>query len=233
MGCNLTCYCKPFLTEQELNLPGAKQVTEEVESPHRQSTRASISVLSNSSPAAPQDEWQAICQGTLYKYRPGLHQPFLSRYCRLTKEEFLCYKSAESFRLFPERALSRIPLAQIRECSKSIPKKNSFFLEIFLRQEDSMVPVSRETDKDFIDKNQLVRTFSYDVASSVERDKLMRRPIRADTICPLLSKKGWSFREIQWYSSEKRLLFKAPSRTAHTQWANAINSALNKVSTSA
>lgn len=232
MGCNLSCYCNPFLIEQELNLPGAKQFTEGVESPHRQSTRASISVLSSSPSTALQDESQAIFQGSLYKYHPGLHSAFLSRYCRLTKAEFLCYKSVESFRLFPERVLRRIPLTEIQKCSKS-QKKNVFFFELFLKQEDSMVPVSRETDKDLIDKNQLIRTFSYDVPSAVEGDKLMRKPLRADTLCPLLSKEGWSFREIQWYSSEKRLLFKAPSKITHTQWTDAISSALNKVSANA
>ena len=64
---------------------------------------------------------------------------------------------------------------------------------------------------------------------SVEEGRLMKRPVRSDLPISSVSgekisgKSSWTYRETEWFASEKRLLFGARTKEIRDEWVKAVN----------
>jgi molybdopterin-guanine dinucleotide biosynthesis protein len=87
--------------------------------------------------------------------------------------------------------------------------------EIFLKTENNDVKVSRETDKTPMMKSLIDRISASDQKNCVVKGRLMKRPLRIESpeksdgyLHPVNAERVfWSAREVEWFTSEKRLLF--------------------------
>ena len=95
--------------------------------------------------------------------------------------------------------------------------------EIFLKSEDVAVEISRETDKTPIMKSLITKTKATEEKNCVVKGMLMKRPLRPltqeNSDNPVNAERvSWSVREVEWFSSEKRLLFIAGSSLERDLW---------------
>ena len=166
-------------------------------------------------------------EGPLFRYKPGVAHEFLPRWCILSSSSFDCYRSLDSARL-GGRPLFSVALAKICRVEPVhyhwVQEKH--LIEVYLTQEDPMVGVSRETHQPAIDKSVLSQAYVYDLRHAAEPGKLMKRPVRTpfnEAMGKATQRVGWTFREIEWYASEKRLLFAASNKQEQTQWLAAFS----------
>ena len=97
-----------------------------------------------------------------------------------------------------------------------------------LDEEDEILGLSRgQTD----DQELLTRVYTNCSRASVQSGKLMKRPFSKDgsRSARILGKNTWGYRELEWFSSEKRLLFDARSAEERTAWVEAIQAAMAKL----
>lgn len=135
-------------------------------------------------------------QGELVKYRPGLSQDFIPRWCILTSECFLYYKSLFACKAFPHRPLGYCQLNSLSsvQTSPELPVARNFTFELMRRTEDEISTYSR-TSAGF---------------------RLISHEEDAGTLNK--HSKGWSARELEWYSADKRLVFGARNRETRAKW---------------
>lgn len=98
--------------------------------------------------------------------------------------------------------------------------------EIFLKNEDPTVTISRETHKMPLMKSVIDSASTSSQKKCVVKGMLMKRPLRYDSpekdtsenfpVCAEMV--SWSVREVQWFTSEKRLLFVASSGLERDFW---------------
>lgn len=107
---------------------------------------------------------------------------------------------------------------------------------MFLKAEDPLVNVSRQTHKMPLMKNLIDLTSSPSEKKCVVRGMLMKRPLRfdagekdtAENLPAIVDRVSWSVREVQWFSSEKRLLFVANSKIERDFWVFNIGKVCSK-----
>ena len=64
---------------------------------------------------------------------------------------------------------------------------------------------------------------------SVENGRLMKRPVRGDlpfsscSVEKANGKSSWTYRETEWFASEKRLLFGARTKEIRDEWVGTVN----------
>jgi hypothetical protein len=98
--------------------------------------------------------------------------------------------------------------------------------EIFLKSEDFSVKLSRETDKIPLMRSIIDKVSANNEKDCVVKGMLMKRPLRHDSpekgdgdIQPITSERvSWSMRELEWFASEKRLLFIAETALERDFW---------------
>lgn len=85
--------------------------------------------------------------------------------------------------------------------------------------------VSRDTDKTPIMKSLIDKTSVSDQKDTVVKGMLMKRPLRPETpeksneSQPVHAERvSWSIREVEWFTSEKRLLFIASNALERDLW---------------
>lgn len=85
-------------------------------------------------------------------------------------------------------------------------------------------------------KNLIDLTSSPSEKKCVVRGMLMKRPLRfdagekdtAENLPAIVDRVSWSVREVQWFSSEKRLLFVANSKIERDFWVFNIGKVCSK-----
>lgn len=177
-----------------------------------------------------------IQEGDLQKYRPGFTKQFIPRWCVLTSETFKYYKSRGSAQIWGQAPLFCVTLSEIKTVSKYFPFRVNFKIpctnkstdqfEIFLKSEDNSVKLSRETDKSPLMRSIIDKVSANNEKDCVVKGMLMKRPLRHDSpeksdgdLQPLTSERvSWSMREMEWFASEKRLLFIAESALERDFW---------------
>ena len=93
-----------------------------------------------------------------------------------------------------------------------------------------MTKLSRATDHVPIDSQVVLKSSVLVPEDSVEDGKLMKRPVRQESPTRSYNKVdriSWSFREIEWCTAEKRLLFSAKNQEDALRWVNEIQNLLN------
>jgi hypothetical protein len=164
-----------------------------------------------------------IYQGELMKYRPCISSQFLPRWCQLTSTEFKFFKSSWCANFSNDKPLVSFQLQQIEyvkrvrfhiseKHSKHIKENNHYQFEIFLYDEYEIPNMSRHTDTLHITKN------------SMQMDSLLKRPVRSESP-EKLGRSPWTIREVEWFNSEKKLLFSARDRETANNWVKLIRSA--------
>ena len=107
--------------------------------------------------------------------------------------------------------------------------------EIFIKDEDEMTKLSRNTDHVPIDKELMMRSSAVMLEDSVQEGKIMKRPLRPESptrnveqkFC-FLERTTWSLREVEWYTAEKRLLFSAKSSEDACRWVSEFHKLMVK-----
>ena len=105
-------------------------------------------------------------------------------------------------------------------------KESTEQFEIFLKSEDNSVKLSRETDKSPLMRSIIDKVSANNEKDCVVKGMLMKRPLRHDSpeksdgdFQPITSERvSWSMREMEWFASEKRLLFIADSALEIDFW---------------
>ncbi|OMJ95522.1 hypothetical protein SteCoe_1122 [Stentor coeruleus] len=172
-----------------------------------------------------------IQEGELKKYRPGFNKQFITRWGVLTNDHFMYFKNQGSAKIWGQAPLFSVSLNEIKTVSKvnfNMPGLNMFSeqFEIFLKNEDPTVPISRETHKMPLMKSVIDSASTSSQKKCVVKGILMKRPLRydspeKDTIenVPVCAERmSWSVREVQWFTSEKRLLFISSSGLERDFW---------------
>ena len=88
------------------------------------------------------DNNETIFEGELMKYKPGLKNMYMSRWCLVTKTHFLYYAEGVPYASYLGRPLAAIPISQIASVKRvcvEVPERNekfaalkNFQFEIFL-----------------------------------------------------------------------------------------------------
>lgn len=88
-----------------------------------------------------------------------------------------------------------------------------------------MTKISRDTDKLPFDKGLLEKSCVVQMEDSVQEGKLIRRPIRSETMVngQKMDRNTWSMREVEWCTAEKRLLFSAKNQEDACRWVDEID----------
>ena len=257
MGCNVQCWCcsdaeteYKVITEEEefkaheepVEVKAHKEPVEFQHSYRECSTSPTIfndtgmetstmrTIQVEKSQLYIQDTSPMLREGQLLKFKPGISKMFVDRWVQVTEFSISCFKSYDSARLL-KRPLLQVPFREIDRVEK-IPSKsydNNHLFEIFMRNEDRMVEVSRELQKAHIDRKVVSNSYARRHTNAVVCGKLMKKPLRTSLNNPgkLSKNPGWSLREVEWYSSEKRLLFGAKSAKERDIWVSLITNAVN------
>jgi len=76
------------------------------------------------------DDIEIIYEGELFKYKPGLKNQYMSRWCQITKSHFLYYAEGVPYASYFRRPLAVIPLEAIQSVKRvcvEVPEKNEKF----------------------------------------------------------------------------------------------------------
>jgi hypothetical protein len=106
-----------------------------------------------------------------------------------------------------------------------VKSNNMHQFEIFLKDEDEMTKLSRNTDHVPMEKEVIWRSSAGVLEESVQEGKIMKRPLRPESpekhmeqkFC-FLERTTWSLREVEWFTAEKRLLFSAKNSEDREKW---------------
>lgn len=93
--------------------------------------------------------------------------------------------------------------------------------EIFVKDEDEMTKLSRNTDKNPLESEVIIKSSVVSHEESVQEGKIMKRPLRQESPTKEyvgLDRTSWSLREVEWYTAEKRLLFSAKDYDDACKW---------------
>lgn len=93
-----------------------------------------------------------------------------------------------------------------------------------------MTAMSRSTDIVPINSTIAMKSSVIQMEDSVEDGRLMKRPIRPDSPTRTynhVDRISWSFREIEWCTAERRLLFSAKNHEDACKWVNDIQKLIN------
>ena len=179
-------------------------------------------------------EVDLIYSAPVRKYHPGFSHHFQPRFGQLTRSLFRVYKTQEAAEVFASHPLDTVPLAliaHIREFHFQVAKPRSSpqalaFFEIYVVGEGGEVDISRRAlgTREELGK-ALQGVCVREVGKTVERGRLVRKPVRTCGDCEsrrAVSEASWSYREVDWYASERRLLFTADSLRAVQLWTEAL-----------
>ncbi len=93
------------------------------------------------------DDNEIIFESELMKYKPGIKHQYMSRWCQVTKTNFLYFNEGVPYASFMSRPLAVIPLSAIQSVKRvkvEVPEKNenlknltNFQFEIFLNPDDT------------------------------------------------------------------------------------------------
>lgn len=180
-------------------------------------------------------EVDLVYSAPLKKYHPGFSLHFQPRFAQLTRSLFQVYKTQAAAEVFASLPLDSIPLAlicHIREFEFQVFVPHSspqlrFFFEIYIVGESGEVEISRRA---MVTREELGKAVKgvcvKEVGRTVERGRLVKKPVRT---CEdygesrrVVSEASWSYREVDWYASEKRLLFTADSQREVQLWTEAL-----------
>jgi hypothetical protein len=89
------------------------------------------------------DDIEIIYEGELFKYKPGIKNQYMPRWCQVTKTHFLYYAEGVPYASYLGRPLAVIPLDSIESVKRvnvEVPERNekysqlkNFQFEIFFR----------------------------------------------------------------------------------------------------
>lgn len=171
----------------------------------------------------------------LLKYHPGFSRHFQQRYGHLTRSLFNVYKSQTAAELVATQPLNSIPLnviSHIREfhfkvITEKYPPQLVAFFEVYIEGEGGEVDISRKVMETREELGKAVKGICVkEVGRTVERGRLVRKPVRTceeyGGSSRAVSEATWSYREVDWYVSEKRLLFSAESPREVQLWTDAL-----------
>lgn len=177
-------------------------------------------------------EVDLVYSAPVKKYRPGFSQHLQPRFGQLTRSFFQVYKTQAAAELFASNPLDCVPLAliaHIREFHFQVPNspQSLAFFEIYIVGEGGEVEISRKALGTREELGRALRGVCVqEVGRTVERGRLLRKPVRTCRDCGesrrAVSEASWSHREVDWYASERRLLFTADSLRAVQLWTEAL-----------
>lgn len=192
---------------------------------------------------------EVVFEGPVLKFKPGLTHMYISRWLQLSTHGLRYYKSQRNANCWFTKPLFSVCLESVRDVERLILTKEQtaktnkpFQFEIFLKEEDELTCLSRHADGSCEYYQEALQVaFTPKTRDSVEKGRLMKRPIRVEsperqgesryslkTSPKLYRESSWSFRELEWYASEKRLLFATDSLNSVKNWVSLIQLALKK-----
>lgn len=140
-----------------------------------------------------------LLEGMLLKYKPGASHTFIARWVQLTYESFSYFPDQGTSRLANTKPLAFVPLKSIEDVVtiESDSKEFRFLFEILLKD-----PELRGSSR---------TSFSGSNSSMYFKG----------------SKHSWSFRAVEWFAADKRLLFAAKDRKELNRWMDTVKTALH------
>ncbi|CAI2367199.1 unnamed protein product [Moneuplotes crassus] len=193
------------------------------------------------------DPNQAIIkEGELYRYKPGLHKTYITRWCQLTTKVFRVYKNQMSAKGFGSKPIVAIPLyviKNVRKCRFKIPNssKKNYDSELLgqnqfeLNYKDEIIT---EIMKEFLKSKSIPEEEYYgditerkaEATSQVEeRLNILKsnlqsnKPFMMDCKTQTLNtNSSWSSREGEWFLAEKRLLFSTKRTQDLAEWLQCL-----------
>lgn len=140
---------------------------------------------------------EVLFEGKLMKYKPGISHTFVPRWTQLTYDSFSSFRHKEASRVSYERPLTCVPLASIADVIEveSDSQEFQFLFEIILKDNETKSP----------------RRESFSGPNSTVRPEYVKG-----------IKYSWSYRVVEWFSSEKRLLFAAQDAQELEDWKESI-----------
>ncbi|CAI2366415.1 unnamed protein product [Moneuplotes crassus] len=183
-----------------------------------------------------------VKEGKLYRYKPGLNDTYITRWCQITKKVFRVYKNQMCAKGFGAKPILAIPLYALKNVKKSkfkTPKnskmssdsqkicqnqfeltyKDEILTEIMMEFLESKC---LDEDEEYGNTSERVAEEPSHLQAKLEILKctlLSNEPFKIDSKTQTLNNNSsWSNREGEWFLAEKRLLFSTKSLKELNGW---------------
>lgn len=137
---------------------------------------------------------EVLFEGMLMKYKPGLAHTFVPRWAQLTYNSFCSFKHKEASRVNYERPLTCAALTSIVDVIKLESDSQEFLFEIILKENEKSPKKDRFSGPNSTTRPEYVKGIKY----------------------------SWSYRVVEWFSSEKRLLYATKDAQELDDWIESI-----------